>query len=138
VSLVVDASAAVGWIAPSQSTVAGERLLSTLDTAQAIAPAIFAIELRNALLKLERRGAISSSQVDTALARLGLLVAVQDGPGEAVNPEGLLSLARAEMLSVFDATYLDLALRERAAVASCDAPLMDAARRRGLQVHDLR
>ena len=137
-SLVVDASAAVGWIAPSQSTAAGEQLLSTLDTAQAIAPAIFAIELRNALLKLERRGAISSSQVDAALARLGLLVSVRDGPGEQVNPDRLLSLARAETLSLFDAVYLDLALREGAALASRDAPLLEAAHRRGIEVRDLR
>jgi predicted nucleic acid-binding protein len=50
----------------------------------------------------------------------------------------LIALARPERLSLFDAAYLDLALREGVAIASRDSPLIEAAGRRGLEVNDLR
>jgi predicted nucleic acid-binding protein len=43
-----------------------------------------------------------------------------------------LDLARAENLTVYDAAYLELALRLGAGLASADADLISAARRRGL------
>jgi predicted nucleic acid-binding protein len=137
-TFVIDASAATAWIAPSQATKASDALLSTMASTPGLAPAIFAMELRNALLKLERRGVLASAQVDRGLTKLGLLVRVADRNDTQARPEVLLALARAETLSVFDAAYLELAIRERAEVASRDGALLDAAQRRGLAVRDLR
>jgi predicted nucleic acid-binding protein len=45
-----------------------------------------------------------------------------------------VELSRAEDLTLYDAAYLELAIRLNATLASCDAALIAAARRRGLDV----
>lgn len=135
--IVVDASAALSLVLPSQATqAAGAFFLG--DTTRRIAPAIFAFEVRNALLRFERRGAIQPSQVDEASATIETLAELHPWRAAPADFVRQLALARREGLSLFDTAYLDLALREGAALASRDGPLLDAARRQGIEVRDLR
>ena len=59
---------------------------------------------------------------------------------DALSPSGVfgrvLELAREHGLTVYDAYYLELALRERAALATLDDDLRAAARRAGALVVD--
>lgn len=50
----------------------------------------------------------------------------------------LLAIGERERLSLFDAAYLFLAESEKLALASRDHALLEAARRRGVPVLDLR
>ncbi len=135
-SLVIDASAALAWLAPSQATPAALALRSALPENLA-APSVFPAEVRNALIKLERRGL-----VDPDVARRGLVlldaVIVTSSPPEMRELASIYALAQAEQISFFDACYLALAISARAPLATRDAGLIGACIRRGAQLCDLR
>lgn len=132
--IVLDASVAVAWALPSQSTRAADDLARRRAELRLAAPGIFWLEVRNALLAFERRGRINSGVVDAELAVFDASVAaIDDGA-----PEDIFALARAERISVYDACYLELALRVGAELASRDAALLAAGARRGVSLYDAR
>lgn len=107
------------------SVLARERL----RTDNAVVPSLWWFELRNALVMGERRGRLTER--DTALflrsiARLA--VKVDRVPDEAA----LLAVARQHRLTVYDAAYLELSLREAVPLAMLDGELSAAARAEGI------
>jgi len=87
-------------------------------------PSIWWFEVRNTLIVNERRGRIT--EADTAAFLLGLTrlgVMVDRAPEEAA----VLALARTHRLTVYDASYLELAQREALPLATLDQPLRAAA-----------
>lgn len=72
--LVLDASVALAWCFPDESTSGAEKLLDLkADGTNAIVPAIWPFEVANALLTAERRKRLSMAQVTAALKNLTLL-----------------------------------------------------------------
>jgi predicted nucleic acid-binding protein len=136
--IVLDASAALARVLPSQRTAASHAFFNSDSLPHFIAPTIFAWEVRHALLKAERGGRASSDQAnDGALALDGLAKRISwDDTSQSFAR--LVALARAENLSLFDAAYLDLAIAENASLASRDVGLIEAAKRRRVKVVDLR
>lgn len=135
-SLVVDASAALGWLVKSQATIGTRRLAASRERFEA--PEIFAFEVRSALIKLERRGKCDPQDTDRrlpAVARRVRLIPLEDASARHVE---ILALARALSLGYFDAVYLDLAIRRDAPLATRDAALLRAATAHGAKVVDLR
>ena len=96
-----------------------------------IAPRIWWYELRNALLMSERRGRISPQQV---LATLADTVALAIEIDENHNEASILSLTRQHELSVYDAAYLEVALRRNLPLATLDRRLREAAETMGVAV----
>ncbi|MEQ1618468.1 MAG: PIN domain-containing protein [Terricaulis sp.] len=135
-SVVIDASAAIAMIAATQATDAISAFAAA-PPGPLLAPTHFNLEVRHAMVRLERRGLLAVGRADADLALLESLIAFAPPPDRATFAEAL-NLARAEALSVYDAVCLDLALRSAAALASRDGALLAAAQRRGLVVHDLR
>jgi predicted nucleic acid-binding protein len=129
---VLDASAAMALLSPSQSTEAS-RAFEDAPPGLMLAPTVFPIEVRHGVLKLERRGSVAAGDLDVALGKLerGIELA-------AVDLVRASALAREEALGMYDALYLDLALARGVALASRDAALLDAARRRSVETIDLR
>jgi predicted nucleic acid-binding protein len=136
--IVIDASVALSWATASQKTAAADTLLQQVGTDPFIAPSLFAYEIRNALLGLERRGRISSANVDMAVAvLLHQTVRVEAAPDEAVLSATFL-IARDQRISFYDAAYLELAVRQRASLASRDEALLAAAAQRAVTTLDVR
>ena len=137
-TVVLDASAVASWYIAGQATAGGDALLLEAPDLEFDTPHVFPTEVANLLLKAERRSRIPQAKAVEALEGLaGLRIRVHPAPDWA-GMGSMLQLARAEGLSVYDALYLDLAIREGATVASRDAPLLEAAARRSLGVRDLR
>lgn len=127
--LVIDASALVGWVMPDEAGVD----LATLAArhAEIAAPWLLWAELRNILIVSERRGRLPvgmAEQIVDAVEALGITLDTR--PGHAV----VLDLARRHRLTVYDALYLELALREGAVLVSLDDALLRAARAEGVSV----
>jgi predicted nucleic acid-binding protein len=135
VTVILDASVAIGWIAPTQTGAASRTLRAS--GADFAAPWVFAVEVRNGLVRLERRRLADPVAVDAGLAAIHAEVDVKAEP-TAQEFARIYTLARAERLSFFDAAYLDLAMTLGAEIATCDAALLAAAARRGVQGRDLR
>lgn len=136
-AVVLDASAALSFLAASQATRASESFRSGAGAVEFIAPWIFGFEMRHALLKLERRALVGPQALDADLAALERLIALAPAPS-ALDFAALIALARSVGLGLYDAAYLALALDRGCALASRDGVLLDVAMRRGLSVCDLR
>ncbi|NKI71024.1 PIN domain-containing protein [Collimonas pratensis] len=128
-TLVLDASAALAWIyarEKADEAACAERILLEMAETAIIVPALWHIEIANALLTGERRKIITEAQAFDYLARLARLPIVVDNVLLATRHEQIMALARAYKLSAYDATYLELALRTGAALATFDGKLAAA------------
>ena len=135
-SVVVDASAALAWLLPSQSTTVALEFLGDAGSMTFEAPAIFEWEVRNVLLTMERRGPLAGQRYDKALADYDeLQIRLNPLTGEIWN---LAAFAREVRLSLFDVCYLALAVDRNWALASRDDALLRVAAGSGVECFDLR
>lgn len=132
VCFILDASVTLSWCFPDESNKHCDDILAHLESANAIAPQIWTVEVPNALLVAERRGRITRANAQRFLHLLqSLPVQIVKEPLDMIE---LLNLARDTRLSSYDACYLALALRESIAIATIDTRLAEAATSLGLTV----
>jgi predicted nucleic acid-binding protein len=130
--LVVDASIALTWCFEDEVTAATEAVGNQVDADGAIVPALWRLEVGNALLLAERRGRLDKRGVEQRLALLSTLPISIDAETDAHAWNDTILLARAERLTLYDAAYLELAIRIDGTLATLDRALMRAARHLGL------
>jgi len=127
---VVDASIGIAWVHPAQATTQSQALLDAIAAGAVVrAPALWSLETANALLVLVRRGKLTEEERVTALAALAQLSVVLDHEMAALAFGKLSELATRHGLSVYDAAYIELALRKKLPLACKDGPLRTAAKR---------
>lgn len=133
--VTIDASAAASWLLPSQYTLRADGFIADLGERRLIAPDIFAWEVGNLIAGRAARNLIDR---DVALATLELLGVEVFEARDAPAVLAMIEPAGRSRLSLFDFAYLELALEQGAALASRDQRLIDAARKQGVEVFDLR
>ncbi len=135
-TLIVDASAAASWLLSSQATRSALQLLDRLDSFDLTAPHIFQWEMGNLLVRQTRRDPrFDLQEAFTLLDEFEITLAA---PWERNDLRLLGLFAASRGLSLFDASYLWLAMAVDGAIASRDGGLLDAATAAGLPVFDLR
>lgn len=134
-AFVVDASMAIAWIHPAQSTSETERWATLVaDGATLHVPSLWPMEVANALLHLRRRKKLTEAEVDAALGLLRMLPIEIEHLDSASIFSSALETAKSEGLTLYDAAYLELAARRDVPLACKDAALRAAAMRRGIVV----
>jgi predicted nucleic acid-binding protein len=122
--IVLDASVVAAWALPDETTQPAATILERVSGEGATAPPIWWYEVRNMLLMAERRNRILADQSDMFFRRLsGLPIRIADRGTSG----DVLRLARTHNLTVYDAAYLELSLREGLALATLDRRLAGAA-----------
>ncbi|MEA1673466.1 type II toxin-antitoxin system VapC family toxin [Nitrospirillum sp. BR 11163] len=129
---VIDSSAALAWVLPEETSPAAQALLERIIQDGALAPPLWRIEVANVLAMAERRGRISASDRQNALKQLGRLPIAFDDDGNARLWDAVSNLALRHGLSVYDAIYLELALRSGLPLATFDKALRQAASSSGV------
>jgi predicted nucleic acid-binding protein len=128
---VLDASIAVCWAFDDEDHPTASFALQRIRMDEARVPSLWWFEVRNVLIVSERRGRIGEDDTAAFLRGLGRLgVTVDRAPEE----HAVLGIARRHRLSVYDASYLELAQREGVALATLDSALERAARAHGVEV----
>lgn len=134
-AFVADASVAVGWVHPAQATTQTAAMLDALaDGATLEVPALWPLEVANALIVLVRRRKLNEDERQAALGWLRGLPLRIDAEAAALAFSRLSELAAAHRLSVYDAAYLELAQRRQLALACTDGPLRKAAKHAGVSL----
>ena len=103
------------------------RLLGTCGESPWWVPSIWHLEVANALLVAERRSVLPQAESDCFLAKLSSLPISTDTDPLPARRLRILALARNHGISSNDATYLELAQRLGATLASFDRQLNQAA-----------
>jgi predicted nucleic acid-binding protein len=129
---VLDTSVALAWCFADETTPFTDHVLDMLATDQALTPAIWPLELANALLMAERRHRLQQIEVVRFAELVQMLPIVVDQLDLSRALSAVLPLARAQQLTSYDAAYLELAMREEAPLATQDARLSAAAIRVGV------
>ncbi|MGA9012511.1 MAG: type II toxin-antitoxin system VapC family toxin [Acetobacteraceae bacterium] len=122
---VIDASIAACWAFEDEDHPVAALALERIRSDEALVPSLWWFEVRNTLIVNERRGRLTEADVTVflrGLARLG--VTIDRTPDEAA----ILTLARRHRLTVYEASYLELAQREGVLLATLDTDLVNAAR----------
>lgn len=129
--LVLDASTTAAWCFPDEDARSADIAFDRLAEESAIVPALWWAEIRNILIVGERRGRIDAAETVHFLADLDRLPIETDF---APASDMVLALARRHGLTVYDAKYLELAIRRSAALATLDTRLATAAQIAGVPV----
>lgn len=117
---------------PAQATPETDRLLDAVASGSRFSvPALWLLELANALLVLERRRKLQPAERTEALELLRALAPMVDDDGSRHAFGRVSEIAAEHGLTVYDATYLELALREGLPLVTKDVGLRAAARRAG-------
>lgn len=132
--IVIDASVAVGWCFADEATPEADAVLDRVLAEGARVPALWHLEVANVLRQAERRGRISEDGTGTRLSLLAVLPILADPLTTQHAWHQTLSLARRHRLTVYDAAYLELALRSGVGLASKDRELLSAAAASGVDV----
>lgn len=132
-SLVLDASLALSWCFEDKN-VAADRLLDLVVEHGAVVPAIWRLEVANALQMAVRQGRIAAAYRDRALAELALLPIRVDAETDTYAWSTSLRLAERLALPLHAAAYLELAQRRSLKLATLDAALRQAAGALGLEL----
>jgi len=120
---VLDATVTLAWAFEDETDAYAEAVADSLTDRQAVVPALWPLEVANALLVGERRKRTTEAKVAQFLTLLqGLPVLVDDETALRAWQE-TLQLARAHSLSVSDAAYLELAVRRGLPLATLDGQL---------------
>jgi predicted nucleic acid-binding protein len=132
--MVVDASTALGWCFPDESSAYADAVLVALEGKTVLVPSIWPIEIANAVLVGERMKRLRPPEIQRFIALLEGLPLAQDSQTVGEHIGNVLPLAREYGLSAYDAAYLELAIRYEAPLATLDGKLQKAAQRSGVTV----
>ncbi len=129
---VLDSSATLPWVFASEATADTHALHAVLVVGgKAWVPALWHLELGNVLLGAKRRNRIDRAGIDKFLSTLTLYDIEVDDQTLGVAWSKTLALAESFDLTVYDAAYLELALRKGLPLASLDEPLRKAMKKAG-------
>ncbi len=131
---VLDCSVTMAWVFPDEASERTDALRESLLTDSAIVPVLWSVEVANVLLVAARRGRITEADWPHIRGSLDALPIDVDTASTSAVLDRALPVASEHGLSVYDALYLELALRFNAPLATLDKKLAAAAAAAGVEV----
>ena len=126
-SLVLDASTTLAWYFDDETTPETDAVLEQVARAGAVVPSLWRLEVANAFQMALRRKRITRSYRDEVLAQLRDMPISIDLETDAQAWTATLSLSEHFPLTLYDATYLELAHRQNLPLATLNQELRGAA-----------
>ena len=123
---VVDASVTLAWCFADETSDLADRVLDHLEHDEALAPAIWPLEVANGLRTAERRGRLDLADLSHVRGLLISLPVQVEGVALDAALGEVTEIARRLELTAYDAAYLELAARRGLALATVDARLRRA------------
>ena len=133
-AVVIDSSIALTWCFEDEASSETDSLFERVRDDGAAVPGLWHLELSNVLLQAEKRGRINAGDVAMRLDLIAELPISVDQETTARAWREILTMARTEGLTTYDATYLELAIRRGLPLLTKDNELAEAAHRLGVVV----
>jgi len=132
-AVVFDCSVTLAWFLEDERTAFTDTAFELLETAECWVPFLWRLAVPNALLFAERKKRVGREQRLEILDNAAQLFLRTDNVLPDVR--SLSALAERRSLTVYDASYLELALRSGSDLITLDRDLADAAAAEGVAVH---
>jgi len=139
VNFVLDASVTLSWLlrnGPARDEAYADSVLDALRAADTVAdvPTIWGLEIANVIARCEAKSQITEAQSESFIALLeGISIDADAATFEHALAD-TLQIARRYRLSSYDASYLELALRDGSPIATLDEDLRRAATKAGVRI----
>lgn len=124
---VLDCSITMSWCFEDESTAYTDSILERLKTSKCIVPSLWSLEVANVLLIAAKNKRITEIQSASFIDALSALPIITDSTTSTRAMHSIYVLANNSKLTIYDATYLELAIREKIPLATLDKELIKAA-----------
>ncbi len=126
--LVVDASVALAWALPDESSAYADAVLAVVEREGLRVPDLWAREIANGLAVAYLRKRITSADEAAFLGALSKLrIEVEEASAPLTMIRDGTAAAKRYGLTAYDAAYVDLAWRDRLTLATLDTAMRRAA-----------
>jgi len=133
-SFVVDNSVVLSWIFKDENSRKSEDILKKLMDQKALVPSLWPYELANALFVAEKSRRIKEADSVAFINNLkNLPICIEENDYDNITKD-VLSISREHKITVYDASYAELAIRKSLAVASFDKKLVNICSKIGVVV----
>ncbi|MGR3179302.1 MAG: type II toxin-antitoxin system VapC family toxin [Candidatus Anammoxibacter sp.] len=126
---VIDNSIVMAWCFKDESSKYVDIILDSLKEYEAMVPAIWPLEVGNVVLVAERSKRLTEADSIRFLNLINELPIIVDQESPDRMLKEIFALARECHISSYDASYLDLAMRNGFPIATQDSGLKKAAKR---------
>ena len=133
VEFVLDTSVAMAWFFEDESNSYTESILDNLRSGKAFVPGIWMYEVGNVLAMAERRNRATQMQSRQFVELLGQLPIEIVIDGKNIIWSDALNLARENEITVYDAAYLELAIRKALPLTTQDGKLKQVCSKIGIK-----
>jgi len=133
-SMVLDSSATLAWVYSDEITEPIRHVFNLVSENGAWVPGLWKLEVANILEMGARRGRHDAAFRNSTLADLALLPISIDTETDRQAWGATLQLSERHRLTLYDAAYLELALRRGLPLGSLNADLRRAAQAEGVVV----
>ena len=131
---VIDSLITLNWLLYDEHTPESDELFDSVSDQGAIVPTLWRLEIANALQVAVRRKRIDAAYRDRCLQKLQRLPLEVDSETDKQAWSATLQLSERHNITVYDAAYLELALRRGIPLATRDQRLAKAASEAGATV----
>jgi predicted nucleic acid-binding protein len=132
---VLDASVALAWLLDDPVPAYALKVKNSLRKSRPLVPALWTLEVANALAVAEQRGNLTSEQVTRSMSLVEqLLGETIEVIASVVTFRQVLATARSFRLIAYDAVYLETARSEGLPLATLDRALRAAAPQAGVEL----
>lgn len=128
ISLVLDCSIAVSWLFEDEASSSTDKILEMVRDKGAYVPNLWHLEVTNVLIQASKKNRIDSRSIPERLSALSLLPIKTDIETYTRAFSDTFYLAEKQMLTSYDAAYLELAMRRELFLATKDNALKKAAK----------
>lgn len=132
--VVVDASVALAWCFPDEISEYADAVLVALEGKQVLVPTVWPLEIINAIVVAQRCNRINLLETKRFIELLEGLTIREAVLPLAWSTSNVLPMAQEYDLSAYDASYLAVAIRHSAPLATLDNRLSKAARKAGIEI----
>jgi len=133
-SVIVDMSLVLAWLFEEDHTADALRILPQVEKDGLLVPPLWWTELENGILIGERRGRKTPAELAAFLKLVRALpIQTDDAPRHRIS-DAIIALGRAHRLTAYNATYVELAVRQFAPIATFDAAIRACAPALGIEV----
>ena len=117
---------ALAWILDDERNTYADSVLSSVSGSTVVVPSQWVLEVTNAFLMAERLHRTTRADTARALGLLSALPIETNHHTAELAPDPKLSIARSYAITVYDATYLELCIREGLPLATLVTKLSSA------------